>query len=247
LIVRPIDAPNIFGALQHGMETREMVHQGTVGPVMTSVPYAIGLFMLVPYIAWMLMWWLVFPGTKNGFGEPVGPALLAVTTPLAAWFFLRSLNSISASMATHNRGSRIIARGPMRLIPLLPYASLLLSIGGVALLVRQGEPWYIVSLVIITGVAAAAAIFLGERERSWLGQSSSNGPQSSVTGSSVAQHPEADDPHLANRWFARLASVGAAILLVALVTDPVAVALGVALILTAVAFALIIFLLPAAV
>ncbi len=226
-----------------------MNRHGTLNRLMVALPYAIGFFMLVPYMAWILLWWLVFPGPKNGFDDPVGLILLGVTAPLAGWFFLRSLGDISGSMAADDRRSRGIAGLPIRLVPLLPYASLVLAAAGAGYLAFTGAPWHGIALVVVIGIAAAAAIFCGESRRLFTqltflgGRVPATGP---AAGKEAAAVSDADDDAAANRWLVRFAAALAALLLLALMGDALLVLHVSVLVLTGLAFVLIVLLLPSA-
>jgi hypothetical protein len=210
---------------------------GNPGGTMFAIPFVIGGFMLLPFILWGLMWWGAFPGPKNGFDEMVGLAIFAATFPMAGWFFLRSLGSISNSIAGADGEGRPVAWVPAWIIPLLPYASLIIAAAGAILLGQHGYAWYVVASPLISGLLSAAAIFLGERRRGTNAESSpvaSDGPPAD----------DAEDPHAAGRLLARIASIAAAVLLLALVGDAVFVIHAISLLLVALAFALMFVALP---
>lgn len=129
------------------------------------IPYALGLFMLVPYVLWAVLWLFVFPGDKNGFDSELSTVLFAASAPLVIWFFLCALGFIANSMGGDDEFEGPRAAGMTTLIALLPSAAVILGLAGGLWLLSLGEPASIVAAPPALGMVIAFAIAMGERAR----------------------------------------------------------------------------------
>lgn len=129
------------------------------------LPYALGLFMLVPYMLWIGLWLFAFPGEKNGFEAAAGSVLFATSVPLVLWFALCSLGFIANSMAGASEFSRPRGSTAATIIAVLPAATLCIGTAGALYLLSLAQPWYVIAAPIAVGLIIAAAIRSGEAAR----------------------------------------------------------------------------------
>ncbi len=132
---------------------------------MRHLPYAVGLFMLLPFAIWFVLWAFVMPGPKPGLDVPLSAALFASSIPLVAWFYLSNLALLSNSMAGQSEFDAPKTRLVRWAIDSLPVAAVGFGVAGTVWLVTMGEPLYLTPLPLVMGVAIGIAIFFGERAR----------------------------------------------------------------------------------
>lgn len=132
---------------------------------MAILPYAIGLFMLLPYGLAFILWLFVFPGAGNGFESALSTTMFAVTVPLVFWFFFCSLGFIANSMAGDDEFDAPRQVVIAHIVRLLPLATLCIGAAGVLYLLSLGKPWYEVLAPAVLAVAIDLAIVRGERAR----------------------------------------------------------------------------------
>lgn len=129
------------------------------------LPYAIGAFMGLPFVLWIVLWLFVFPGEKSGFDSELTTVLLAVSAPLVLWFFFCSLGFIANSMAGANEFDRPRAPLITLTIAILPQATLCLGIAGGLYMLSLEAAWYAIAAPLALGVLIASSIYKGEQAR----------------------------------------------------------------------------------
>jgi hypothetical protein len=127
------------------------------------VPWLVGAFMLTPFLLWLVLGLLVFPGAWNGFDKVVGTSALLATIPLVAWFFVRGLATFANSMAGGHPDGRLRHRVPRAIVAALPAATLLLGAAGAAKVALLGEPLWAGAVPLAVAGLVAGAIVAGER------------------------------------------------------------------------------------
>lgn len=116
------------------------------------LPYAIGGFMLTPFVLWAALYLSGITGPKSGFGTPEMVALLLASLPLAAFFFLANLGQMASAMQAGPAGERV-----PRAARLMPWLSAAAGAGGIAALAVLGRD---TGGMIALGAATAAMVAL---------------------------------------------------------------------------------------
>ena len=129
------------------------------------IPYVVGGFMLLPYAFWLIAWAVFLPGPKHGFDGPIATAMLAVSVPLVAWFFLANLGFVSNSIDGGDVFERPVTRWVRWLLAKLPLAALLIGAACVPLLLAFGKPPAWIVLPVAMALLVAWAIRRGEAAR----------------------------------------------------------------------------------
>ncbi|MGJ3232517.1 MAG: hypothetical protein ACFE0P_12025 [Oceanicaulis sp.] len=115
---------------------------------MRYIPYAVGGFMLLPFVLWAGLF-AVFPGTKPGFFDsPTAFTLVAVSIPLVLFHYIAGLGYVANSMAGQ-AGEALPVWRPARMVQraMAPLTAVL-SVAAFAYVSWAGE-----------GLAAAFAVF----------------------------------------------------------------------------------------
>lgn len=183
----------------------------------TWLPYALGLFMLIPYALWFGMWLFAFPGDKNGF-ESVGPVLFLVSAPLVVWFGLCSLGFIANSMAGSSEFRSPSGWAVADILAVLPAAALWLGAAGAFYLFTQDRPLIAIAAPVVVGALIAGAIHAGEASRQGdrtAAASVRRSPEPDATGGNDATPSSA-----AQRTTLWMVMAALALLLAALVLSP---------------------------
>lgn len=130
------------------------------------VPYAVGVFMLIPLALWLFLWLVAFPGPKQGLGGPLSVALGLVSLPLVSWFYISTLGMLSNSIERRNPFERPRHYGLGYLIASLPWIALAVGAGAAPyLVVAYDLSWPLAALPFGLSVVIAVAIVAGERTR----------------------------------------------------------------------------------
>ncbi|QXM25904.1 hypothetical protein KO353_06840 [Elioraea tepida] len=116
------------------------------------LPYAVGGFMLTPFAVWAGLYLSGIAGPKSGFGTPEMVVLLFASLPLAAFFFLANLGQMASAMRSGPGGERV-----PRAARLMPWLSLSVGAGGIALLTLLGRES---EGILAVGVTTAAMVAL---------------------------------------------------------------------------------------
>ena len=103
-------------------------------------PYAIGVFMLTPFVLWFALWTFAFPGPKPGFDVPWALAMLVVSLPLAGWHYLVGLGTIANSIAGRPTEQSPVEPAARRLIDFMPALTMGLGVLAFGALLWIGEP-----------------------------------------------------------------------------------------------------------
>jgi len=124
---------------------------------MRFLPYAIGVFMLLPFALWA-GFFFAFPGPKPGLDVPVVTALLFISLPLAAYHYIAGLAFVANSMA--GRPGEIVpdwrpARWAMRAMPAVTGV---LALGAGAILWLAGEGLAATAAAVAGGLLLAALL-----------------------------------------------------------------------------------------
>jgi hypothetical protein len=115
------------------------------------LPYAVGGFMLTPFVIWAGLYSTGMSGPKSGFGTPEMVALLLASLPLAAFFFIANLGQMASSMRAGPQGERL--PNAARVMPWL--SGLIGAAGIVALAMLERGPGSMAAL------AAATVVMVG--------------------------------------------------------------------------------------
>lgn len=132
---------------------------------MRYLPYAVGGFMLLPLIVWLVLWSVFFPGPKHGLDVPLTAALLATSMPLVLWFFLANLGFLANSIggtSEYDKPSQPLAR---HLVAALPWMALAIGLLSLPYLYAQGAVSGLTVLPLLSGLAIFYAIRTGEQAR----------------------------------------------------------------------------------
>lgn len=132
---------------------------------MRHLPYAIGLFMLLPFAVWLGLDLTILPGSTRNLDLPLVAALTAVCLPLLAWFFLVNLGFLANSMSGACEFERPQNPAVRLTIAALPWISLLGSLASVPLLAAEGLAPALLALPPIVGGLIFFAIRWGEKAR----------------------------------------------------------------------------------
>lgn len=115
------------------------------------LPYAVGGFMLTPFVIWAGLYAFGMDGPKSGFGTPEMVALLLASLPLAAFFFLANLGQMASAMRAGPQGERM-----PRAARLMPWLSGLIGAAGlVGLVLLERAPGGMVALAAATAAMVA--------------------------------------------------------------------------------------------
>lgn len=126
------------------------------------LPYAVGLFMLVPLALWAGLQ-VAIPGAVSGLEDPVMVSLFALSLPLVAWFYLRNLGGLANSMAGESEFARPRNRAVRRLLAILPGLSLGVGALVLTLFARTEPATGTLAAVAAVALLIPAAIWRGER------------------------------------------------------------------------------------
>ena len=129
------------------------------------VPYLVGGFMLLPFGIWLVAWAVFFPGPKHGFDGPMAVAMLVVSLPLVAWFFLANLGHMANSIAGADAFERPTTGWVRWVVARLPAAALLIGLATIPALIAVGKPSYLIPLPGAVALLVAWAIIRGEAAR----------------------------------------------------------------------------------
>ncbi len=132
---------------------------------MPFIPYAIGAFMMLPFVIWAVLW-MAFPGPKPGITDsPLTFALLATSVPLVLFHYIAALGYVANSMAGR-AGEELPVWGPARwtqraMAPL----TVLLSLAATVWVYSQGEGVIGAGAVLTAGLVMAAIMAVARRPR----------------------------------------------------------------------------------
>ncbi len=121
--------------------------------------------MLLPYMIWLVLWSLVFPGPKQGFDSPLSVSMFAVSIPLVAWFFLSNLGQISNSIEGHSEFHVPRTGLARRLLPWLAPAALTIGLASLPALILLEQNPILIPLPLVMSLLIAWAIRAGEAAR----------------------------------------------------------------------------------
>lgn len=133
---------------------------------MRFIPYALGGFMLLPFVLWAGLF-TVFPGPKPGFFDsPTAFALVAVSIPLVVFHYIAGLAFVANSMAGQ-AGEALPVWRPARLVQraMAPLTALMAAVGCVWVY-SVGEGLAAASAVAGAGIAMALIMAGARRARS---------------------------------------------------------------------------------
>ena len=133
---------------------------------MRFIPYAVGGFMLLPFVLWAGLFTL-FPGPKPGFFDsPTAFALVAVSIPLVLFHYIAGLAFVANSMAGQ-AGEALPAWRPARALQraMAPLTAGL-SVAGFGFVLHAGEGLAAASAVFAAGIAMALIMAGARRARS---------------------------------------------------------------------------------
>jgi hypothetical protein len=132
---------------------------------MRALPYAIGAFLSVPLVIWLVLALTILGGPQFQGEDPLSNALFAVTIPLVLWFMLSSLGSLANAMA----GADQFAAprwAPVRwTLRALPAASVVLGVAASIYLVVTGAALWAVPIPFVVAAGVGFAIHRGEAVR----------------------------------------------------------------------------------
>jgi hypothetical protein len=118
-----------------------------------ALPFAIAIFMLMPFAIWAALWLSGMRGAGwNGLTSPEGVVLMATSLPLAGLFWVQNLRQLGDSMGQPTR-----LRMAERLAVLMPVAIVAIGAAGLAVLAMLERPGAAIGLVA-GGVAAMAIL-----------------------------------------------------------------------------------------
>lgn len=127
------------------------------------VPWLAGGFLLTPFVVWLVLALVVFPGTWNGFAAIVSTGTLGASLPLAVWFFLRGVGGFANAMAGADPDGELVHRIPRVLLRALPASAVVLGVGGAAAVIAAGQPVWSAAAPLGVGAIVAGGIHAGER------------------------------------------------------------------------------------
>lgn len=130
------------------------------------IPYAVGLFMLFPLAFWLVMSGLFIPGTGMVIDSAVTFAMLAISMPLVAWFYIANLSFLSNNIAGNCEYDPPRNRIAQLLIASLPWISMVAGVVGIGVLRYLGEPWPMALLPFALSAMIGIVILRGEFLRS---------------------------------------------------------------------------------
>lgn len=132
---------------------------------MPYIPYAIGAFMMLPFVIWAVLF-MAFPGPKPGITDsPMIFALLATSVPLVLFHYIAGLGFVANSMAGH-AGEELPVWGPARwtqraMAPL----SAILGVAASIWMVTIGESAWAALAVLVAGLFMGAVMAVARRPR----------------------------------------------------------------------------------
>lgn len=132
---------------------------------MPFLPYAIGGFMLLPFVLWAGLF-MLFPGPKPGITDaPLTAALVAVSAPMVLFHYIAALAYVANSMAG-KAGQDIPLWAPARwaqraMAPL----GVIVSVAAFVWLQAQGETLALSSLIAGAGLFMSAVMAVARRPR----------------------------------------------------------------------------------
>jgi hypothetical protein len=129
------------------------------------IPYAVGIFMLFPLVFWFVMSGFVIPGTGMVIDSAVTFAMLAVSMPLVAWFYIANLSFLSNNIGGDCEFAEPRSGVAMVVLDSLPWFSLSAGFASIVVLRMIGEPWPLALLPFGLSMLIAGAILLGEHRR----------------------------------------------------------------------------------
>ncbi|XBQ17538.1 MAG: hypothetical protein ABL308_06555 [Oceanicaulis sp.] len=133
---------------------------------MRFIPYAVGGFMLLPFVLWAGLY-AAFPGPKPGFFDsPTAFGLVAVSIPLVVFHYIAGLAYVANSMAGH-AGEALPVWRPARAVQrAMAPLTVVLSIAAFVLVSQAGEGLAAASAVAGAGLVMALIMAGARRERS---------------------------------------------------------------------------------
>jgi hypothetical protein len=132
---------------------------------MQFLPYAIGVFLLTPFIIWAGLY-AVMPGPKWGVTDaPLTASLLLVSLPLVAYHSLAGLAYVANSMAGRS-GETAPVWGPARRVnQAMAPLTLVLTIAASVWIMQTGEGATAVAGVVLVGLVMAGVIAVAQSGR----------------------------------------------------------------------------------
>ncbi|MEM8878003.1 MAG: hypothetical protein AAGD23_09025 [Pseudomonadota bacterium] len=159
------------------------------------IPYAIGLFMLFPLVFWLVMSGLFIPGTGMVIDSAITFAMLAVSVPLVAWFYIANLSFLSNNIAGNCEYDPPRNQIAHLLISSLPWIAMAVGLVSIGVLRYLGEPWPMMFLPFALSAMIGIVILRGEFQRS--GDNAHKRPEVTV----------ASDPAPMPAWRANLGQI----------------------------------------
>ncbi|MFW6412659.1 MAG: hypothetical protein ACOC0V_00850 [Oceanicaulis sp.] len=132
---------------------------------MRFIPYAVGGFMLLPFVLWAGLF-AVFPGTKPGFFDsPTAFALVAVSIPLVLFHYIAGLGYVANSIAGRP-GEALPVWAPARAVQrAMAPLTVVLSVAAFAWVSHAGEGLAAAFAVAAAGLAMALIMAGARRAR----------------------------------------------------------------------------------
>ncbi len=128
------------------------------------IPYAVGLFMLLPFVIWLVAF-AFMPGPTHGLESPVSNAFFATSVPLVAWFFFANLGFLSNSIDGRNEYHAPRTGWVRFVIASLPPMAIGLGLTSMGYLLWVGEPALYAVVPALMGLSYAYVIRRGEAAR----------------------------------------------------------------------------------
>ena len=132
---------------------------------MRYIPYAAGVFMLLPFFIWAGLF-MAFPGPKPGITDaPLTAALLAVSIPMVLFHYIAALAYVANSMAGQD-GEVLPVWRPARLVQraMAPLTAVM-SVAAFFWLQAEGEGLVAALAVSVAGLFMAAIMAVARRPR----------------------------------------------------------------------------------
>jgi hypothetical protein len=127
------------------------------------VPWLAGGFLLTPFVVWLVLALVMFPGAWNGFAAVVGTGALGASLPLAVWFFLRGVGGFANAMAGADPDGELVHRIPRVILRALPASAIVLGLVGAGAVITAGQALWAAAAPLVVGGFVAAGIHAGER------------------------------------------------------------------------------------
>lgn len=133
---------------------------------MRFIPYAVGGFMLLPFLLWAGLY-AAFPGPKPGFlDSPTAFGLVAVSIPLVIFHYIAGLGFVANSMAGQ-AGEALPVWRPARAVQrAMAPLTVVFSVAGFAGVLYAGEGLAAAGAVFGAGIAMALIMAGARRARS---------------------------------------------------------------------------------